>query len=152
MWSIPAHCPPGPHTCFWKTVLLKKMYVEFLLWHSGNESNQYPWGWVFDPWPCSVGQGSSTATAMSCGVGSRHGIAVTVAQAGSCGSDSIPSLRTSTCCRCSPKKANRKKLLKAGLQKVLKRITFFLFYEKILSRDSMVGSVKVRRKKQCIQW
>ena len=43
--------------------------LEFLLWHSGlriplqefpswlngNESNWYPWGCRFDPWPCSIG-------------------------------------------------------------------------------------------------
>ena len=28
---------------------------EFQLWHSGNESDQYPRGWRFNPWPHSVG-------------------------------------------------------------------------------------------------
>ena len=28
---------------------------EFPLWRSGNESNQEPWGYGFDPWPRSVG-------------------------------------------------------------------------------------------------
>ena len=36
------------------------------------------------------------------------GIAVAVAQAGSCSSYSIPSLGTSICCRCSPKKKKKK--------------------------------------------
>ena len=34
----------------------------------------------------------------------RSGIALAVAQVGSCSSDSTPSLGISTCCRCSPKK------------------------------------------------
>ena len=42
----------------------------FPLWHSRNESNQYPWGYGFNPWSCSVGQGSSVA--LSCGVGCRR--------------------------------------------------------------------------------
>ena len=36
-----------------------------------NEPNWYPWGFGFDPWPCSVGWGSSTA--MSCGEGHKCG-------------------------------------------------------------------------------
>ena len=49
---------------------------------------------------------------MSCGVelqmhlGSR--VAVAVVWAGSCSSQLIPSLRTSICCRCSPKKQRKK--------------------------------------------
>ena len=39
----------------------------------------------------------------------RFGIAVAVTQAGSCCSDSIPSLGTSICCGCSPKKTKRKR-------------------------------------------
>ena len=45
---------------------------EFLLWSNGNESNQYPWGYGFDPWPCSVHGGSGVA--LSCGVGCRCGL------------------------------------------------------------------------------
>ena len=40
---------------------------KFLLWLSGD-----PWGWGFDPWPCSVGWGSSIA--ISYGVGGRHSL------------------------------------------------------------------------------
>ena len=36
-----------------------------------NESDWEPWGFGFDPWPCSVGWGSSIA--VSCGVGPRLG-------------------------------------------------------------------------------
>ena len=36
-----------------------------------NESDQEPRGCGFNPWPCSAGYGSGTA--MSCGVGRRHG-------------------------------------------------------------------------------
>ena len=59
-----------------------KCYIkEFLLWHSGNEPDQYPRGCMFNPWSCSVGWGSD-----------------------SCSSDSAPSLGTSICLGCSPKK------------------------------------------------
>ena len=34
---------------------LKNFPLEFLLWHSGNKSNQEPGGCGFDPWPSSVG-------------------------------------------------------------------------------------------------
>ena len=34
---------------------------EFLLWFRGNESEQHPRGYRFDPWPHSVGLGSSIA-------------------------------------------------------------------------------------------
>ena len=36
-----------------------------------NESEEEPWGCGFDPWPRSVGRGSSVA--VSCGVGCRCG-------------------------------------------------------------------------------
>ena len=39
---------------------------------SGNESNYYPWGCNFDPWPHSVGWGSGIA--VSCSVGQRCGL------------------------------------------------------------------------------
>ena len=42
---------------------------EFPLWHSENESIRYLWGFRFNPWPCSMGQGSGIA--MSCGIGHR---------------------------------------------------------------------------------
>ena len=47
---------------------------EFPPWSSGNKSDQEWWGCGFNPWPCSVGEGSGTA--MSCGVGRRHGSAL----------------------------------------------------------------------------
>ena len=50
---------------------VKKNELEFLLWLSGNESYWEPWGCGFDPWPHSVGWGSSIA--ISCGVGHSHG-------------------------------------------------------------------------------
>ena len=43
---------------------------EFLSWHSGIKSDQEPWGCGFDPWPRSVGQGTSVP--VSCGVGRRR--------------------------------------------------------------------------------
>ena len=43
--------------------------MAFPLWLSGNESNWYPWGFGFDPWPRSGGWGSGVA--VSCGVGSQ---------------------------------------------------------------------------------
>ena len=36
-------------------------------------------------------------------------VTVAVVQAGNCGSDSVPSLGTSICCRCSPKKTKDQK-------------------------------------------
>ena len=45
--------------------------MEFLLWYSGNESDQYPERCGFHPWPRSVGPGSTIA--VSCGVGHRCG-------------------------------------------------------------------------------
>ena len=42
---------------------------EFPLWCHGNESDWYPWGCGFNPWPFSVGQGSGVV--VSCGVGHR---------------------------------------------------------------------------------
>ena len=45
---------------------------EFPLWLSSNEPHQYPWGCGFDPWPRSVGWGSSIA--VSCGVSCRHSL------------------------------------------------------------------------------
>ena len=49
---------------------LKKEKLEFLLWCRENESDQEPCR--FDPWPCSVGEGSSIA--LSCSVGCRRGL------------------------------------------------------------------------------
>ena len=50
----------------------RRVEEEFPLWHSGNESNSYPWGCGFDPWPRSVCWGFGIA--MSCGVGGRFGL------------------------------------------------------------------------------
>ena len=44
---------------------------KFLLWHNRNESDSYLCGCRFNPWPCSVGWGSSVV--VRCGVGRRHG-------------------------------------------------------------------------------
>ena len=61
----------------------------------------------FDPWPCSVDWGSSIA--VNCGVGcslSSDPTLLSVALAGSCSFKLIPSLGTSICCGCGPKKQN----------------------------------------------
>ena len=63
---------------------------EFPLWLSGLRTDWYPWSCGFDPWPHLVDSGSN--------------VAVAVIQAGSCSSNSTPSLGTSICCRCRPKK------------------------------------------------
>ena len=42
------------------------------MWCRGNESDEDPLGCGFDPWPRSVGQGTSVA--VSCGVGCRCGL------------------------------------------------------------------------------
>ena len=61
---------------------IKEIYEELqkkskLSWSSccgsaGYKPNWYPWGCRFDPWPLSVGWGSSVT--MSCGVGHRCGL------------------------------------------------------------------------------
>ena len=43
----------------------KECLREFPLWLNGNESNYYPWGYGFGPWPHLVGWGSSTAVSSS---------------------------------------------------------------------------------------
>ena len=43
--------------------------TEFPLWLSGNESDWYPWGCRFNPWPRSMGYRSCIA--VNCGVGHR---------------------------------------------------------------------------------
>ena len=57
--------------------------------------------------------GQGLGVAVSCGVGFRHGsdptIATVVVWAGICSSDSTPSLGSSICRRCSPKKQKKKK-------------------------------------------
>ena len=45
--------------------------LEFPFWYSGNESEWYPWGCGFNPWPCSVGQRSGIV--VSCDVLFRQG-------------------------------------------------------------------------------
>ena len=46
-----------------------KLIREFPSRLTGNETDQYPWGCGFHPWPHSVGRGSGVA--VSCGVGGR---------------------------------------------------------------------------------
>ena len=54
---------------------------------------------------------------MSCGVGRRRSSDLAVALAGSYSSDSSPTLGTSTCCGCSPKKKTKLKKKKVIQQK-----------------------------------
>ena len=82
---------------------------EFPLWRRGNESDQYPWGCGFDPWPHSVGRGSGVA--MSCGVGRRHGSDPALLWVW-CRPAAVAQiqplvLELSICCECSPKKTNK---------------------------------------------
>ena len=88
---------------------------ELLLWLSGNKSNYYPWGCGFDPWPHSVGWGSGIVMSLvtdAAGIPRHCGCGV----ARSCSSNSTPSLGTSICCECGPKKTktkqNKKKCLR----------------------------------------
>ena len=41
--------------CSWLGCFKIKMNSEFPLWLNGNDSDYYPWGCRFDPWPFSVG-------------------------------------------------------------------------------------------------
>ena len=51
---------------------IENKHGEFLLWYSGNESDQHPRGCGFNPWPCLVSWGSGIA--VSCGVGRRRSL------------------------------------------------------------------------------
>ena len=66
-----------------------------------------------------MGRGPSIA--LSCGVGHRRGSApVAVVQAESCNCNSAPSLGTSICLRCSPKKTEKKKKSKERKERQMK--------------------------------
>ena len=51
----------------------------------------------------------------------RSHIAVAVAQTGSCSSNSTPSMETSVCHKCGPKKQKKKKKKKKGIKKRFKK-------------------------------
>ena len=97
---MPGNFSPQLH-CFIFKIMIKNSHHmiyhlgEFPLWHSGNESDQELRGCGFDPWPRSVGKGS--------------GVAVAVVRVGSYSSDQTPSLGTSICRGCGPKKMKAKK-------------------------------------------
>ena len=55
----------------YQDAIIKTPKEEFLSWLIRNESDQHPCRCRFDPWPCSVGQGSGVA--ISYGVGHRCG-------------------------------------------------------------------------------
>ena len=94
---------------------LEQLMLEFLLWLSSNNPNQYPCGCGFDPlallsglriWHCSdIWCRSQTWLGSS--------IAVAVVQVHSCSSYLIPSLETSICPMCGPKKQNKKRTINA---------------------------------------
>ena len=65
--SICRRC--GPKRAKDKKKKRKKEILEFLLW-CRNESDWYPRGFGFDPWPCSVGR--RPGIALCCGVVHRH--------------------------------------------------------------------------------
>ena len=75
---------------------------------SRNESNQYPLGCRFDPWPRSVGQRS-----VSCDVGLRRGLDPALmwlwCRLAEVALIRPPSLGTSMCHRCNPKKQKQNK-------------------------------------------
>ena len=84
----------------WKLILLLSIRIHTI--HKDEGSIPGFVQWVWNP---------------GCGIGHRHGsdpsVAVAVAEAGSCSSDSIPNLGTSICRKCGPKKKskhNKKKL------------------------------------------
>ena len=96
---------------------------EFPLWLSGLRTWLVFTRMLFDPWPGSVGclklQCSSQIRLESC-------IAVAVAQAGSCSSDSTSSLGTSICHGCSPKREPKNKKKKKKKLNHLKDEKFYL--------------------------
>ena len=96
--------------------------------HHGSavyKPNQYPGGCRFDPWPHSVGSGSS---AVSCGLGHRHRSDPMLLRL------RLPSMRTSISCRCSSKKqktkqTNKKLPLRAWLHDSINPSTYFLKWQ-----------------------
>ena len=82
----------------------KKPKQEFLLWRSRNKSNRYPLSMRMQI--RSLASLSGSRIRRCCELWSRSQTclrsAVAVAVAGSCGSDSTPSLGTSLCCGCGP--------------------------------------------------
>ena len=74
-----------------------------------KQSIQYPRGCGFNPWPCSVGQGSIV---VSCGVGRRCNtdpMSLAGAQVSSCNSNLTPSLGTSYAMGAALKRPEKKK-------------------------------------------
>ena len=86
----------------------KKSTREFPSWCSGNESDEYPWWCGFEPWPPSA-SGIQHCHELWCSLQTWLGSCIVVACAGSYSSNSTPSLGTSTCLRCSPKKQKKRK-------------------------------------------
>ena len=56
----------------WIYLNIQKVFRSSSCGSVGYETNQYPWGCRYDPWPRSVGLG--TGVAVSCGVGCRCGL------------------------------------------------------------------------------
>ena len=84
---------------------------EFPLWFRRLKTNWWPWGFGFNPWPHSVGLRIWRYRELWCRLQMclRCHVAMAVIQAGSCSSDLTPSLGTSVCLRCGPKKKKKKK-------------------------------------------
>ena len=80
---------------------------------------------------------------MSCGVGQMQlesSIAVAVAKAGSCSSNSTPRLGTSICLKYSPKKKKKKKVILMGVLPDLKKI--FLIEVWLISNVVQISAVQ----------
>ena len=99
---------------------------------AGCKPDLYPWGCGFDPWPCSVVKDSvfvwvtvSRGISRSCSLN----LVWLVAEAGSCSSDSTPSLGTSICLRCGPKKQKKKKKKKKNKIRKSKEVKIGKMYQ-----------------------
>ena len=68
------------------------------------------WGCRFDPWPCSVGYGSSVAVSCVASVATQIQCCCGCGIDPSCSSNSTPGLGYSIWCKCSLKKNNSSKI------------------------------------------
>ena len=104
-----AHAPAGPPCLARELGLLSACEQADQASRHGSavtEPNEEPRGHGFDPWPRSAGKGPGVAVSRKHGSDPR--VAVAVVQAGKGSSDSTPSLGTSICYECGPKKQKKK--------------------------------------------
>ena len=85
----------------WMTYSNKEEMQKLPLWLSSNKPELYPWGWRFDPWLSGLRTWHCCELQCRSQMRLGSGIAVPVAVASRCSSNSTPSQGTSICHRCS---------------------------------------------------